>query len=356
MGFSLIDIAPGTPYERGLQHGSKARALISAGLERYRRTWERMGTPWERVRERALRYAAPLEKEFGDLLEECRGIASGAGVDYADIMILNCRYELLKFPIPECTTFALLPGATASGHTILGMNWDNVRWMQESALLLRTDEGNGMKSFCITEAGQLVRHGFNSAGIGVVTNNLLSTGDRDGDGVPTNFMRRRILTSRSLEEAAERVRACPRSVSCNLLLASAQGAAADLEVNPVQWLRLEPREGILTHANHFHADGVPSLDRSSKAKFRDARLYDLLAREKGSVTVDYIQECLRDHYKADPTSHEAICKHPPVGQELPVPEDSLSVTIASQIYDLTDRTAWICQGNPCEGEYEQYTL
>ncbi len=356
MAFQVVTICGKDPFERGKQHGSAAKELICKGINRYQEKFEKNDhVSWKTVREKAMRFVPFLEKEYEDLLEEVRGIAAGAGLDFEDLMVLNTRYELLKFSIHECTTYAVMPEASANGHVYQGMNWDNVRWMQDSSLILMADEENGMKYFCMTEAGQLIRHGFNNYGIGLGTNNLLSTGDKDDVGVPTNFMRRRILTSKTLEEAREAVNRAPRSVSCNLMVGSAAGDAIDFEVNPVYPIELTPQDGILTHANHFRTHR--EICRTTGGKFRDVRLYSLLERKKGAIDVPYIEECLRDHFKADPSLHEAICKHTPKpGESVGTDPFEASVTIASQIYDLTEKTAYICQGNPCEGEYIKYQL
>lgn len=356
MEFRVVTINAATPYERGAQHGEAARDLIVRGIARYQERFEKTEqVPWDLVRQKAMGFVPFLEPGYGDLLEEVRGIAAGSGVEFADMMVLNTRYELLKFPIQECTTFAVLPEASASHHTYVGMNWDNLGWMRDSSLLLKVDEQNGTRYLCMTEAGQLIRHGFNNHGLAVVTNNLLCTGDRDGLGVPTNFMRRRILTSKSLEEAVLSVRNAPRSVSCNLLAGCAAEAAVDMEVNPVRRSELQPVRGILTHANHFAANR--DLCRNKGANFRDVRLYALLEQRRGSIDPEYIKQCLTDHYKADPSSHEAICKHAPgPGESVGQDPAACSVTIASQIYDLDAQEALVCCGNPCSGNYKRYAL
>ncbi|MBO5493781.1 MAG: hypothetical protein J6H20_05790 [Pyramidobacter sp.] len=355
MEFKLVTIDAKTPLERGAQHGEAAKDWILRGLEGYRKTFcDDFHQTWKSVQERAMAYVPFLEKDFADLLEEVRGIGVGAGVCFEDMMVLNTRYELLKFPVQECTSFAILPEATENGHAYLGMNWDNVPWMRDSSLLLHVFEPNGTRYLCMTEAGQLIRHGCNSFGVAIGTNNLLSTADSNGLGVPTNFMRRRVLTSTTLEEAVESVRRSPRSVSCNLMIGSPKGAC-DCEVNPDRRVELHPINGILTHANHFAA--ARDICRNKGANFRDVRLYSLLERKRGHIDVPFIQECLKDHFKADSTSHEAICKHTPLpGESIATNHLKASVTIASQIYDLTAKKAWICMGAPCEGTYKEYDV
>lgn len=356
MEFQHVKITGGDAFERGRQHGEFARANIERGLRHYQDLFEHeQHVSWKAVREKAMAFVEPLEKDYEDLLDEVRGIGAGAGIDFEDMMVLNTRYELLKFPIQECTSFSLLSAATQNGHVYVGMNWDNLEWMRDSTLLMTVDEGNGMRYFCMTEAGQLVRHGFNSFGIGITTNNLESTGDKDQPGVPTNFMRRRVLTSHSLQEAVDSVRRAFRSVSCNLMIASAENDACDMEVNPVRAIEMKPYNGILTHANHF-ALGM-DIERDSGLHFRDERLRSLFAGRSRELEPEGIMACLKDHYKKSDHSHEAICKHTPLEHEdMYGNRANASVTIASQIYDLTDRVAYICYGAPCTGTYREYKL
>ena len=70
-------------------------------------------------------YLPDIKQMMPEVLEEAYGIADGAGVSIEDLMVLNCRYEITKFPkTPECTTAAILPEATASHTTYLVKNWD----------------------------------------------------------------------------------------------------------------------------------------------------------------------------------------------------------------------------------------
>ena len=61
-----------------------------------------------------------------------------------------------------------------------------------------------------------------------------------------------------------------RSVSNNMMLASAQGVAVDIEAFPGGVNMLAPKDGILTHANHFVVH--QQLDARIGPKNRDTRL------------------------------------------------------------------------------------
>lgn len=347
-----IYIKSDQPFERGRQHGAQAREEILRARDGYEPTFERKGYTWDEAVEMALRYVPFLEREMPGLMEEARGIAEGAGVDLGLVMVLNTRYELLKFKKGvdnfennECTCFCVTPEAAANGHTYAGQNWDNHKFMGENLYLVHIDECNGNRIVGLTEPAQLIRNGMNSSGISVNCSTLLSTLDYRGVAVPTNFMRRRLLQCRTLKEARELLNPFKPCISLNYVIGSAADGGVVYETNPREHFTLEPHRGIVTQGNDFQAD--PSIDRFVPADpdhvrhFRGQRLYHLLGKRRGSVDEAYLKECLRDHY-GYPGS---ICNH----------AAGLN-TIASIIYCLDQGYAWISWGNPCEQEYEKYEL
>jgi isopenicillin-N N-acyltransferase-like protein len=280
-------------------------------------------------------------------MEEARGIADGANVDIGEIMVLNCRYEITKFPKEkECTSFSLLSEATKNKSTYVGQNWDYRIGVFENTVLVHIENPDGTKIFGMTEAGQVIRNGFNSNGIGLCANNLQSIYDKSGIGLPVTFVRREILNCKTFEEASSLLENYKRVVSCNYMLASIEDKAMDFEVYPMGNDKIFPVNGIVAHGNHFVVQPeIHALDQSP----RGDRLSELLAKKHGEIDVEYIKKCLSDHENYP----KAICRHPDnvterVGRR--------SITVASVIYDLNNGEAHVCAGPPCEGEYIKYKL
>lgn len=353
--FPLIRIKGSTPHERGRQYGSQAKESIMSCIQGYKVHFQTLtGVSWEEIKERSLLYIKIAEKEMPDILEEAKGVASGAGVSFEEIMALNCRYEVLHWPPKgensegkECTTYAILPEAMEDGRMVFGQNWDYRPFTLEHTLLLHIEEENGMRIMGLAEAGSLMRNGFNTKGVGVCASSLRSIYDSNEIGLPTTFLRRKILQSGSLVEAENLIRSWSRSVSNNFLIASKAGAAADLEVIPHTEYKILPKEGIVTHANHFLVDRYVEASKSSK--FRGERLEELLRKKQGKITIDYIKECLRDHQGWP----ESICTHTPPGN---TDINLMWQTNASMIYDFSENVLHLCYGPPCEGEYLTYQL
>lgn len=344
--FRLITISAPSPFARGVQYGQQASKEIQLCIETYRtRFADTRNLSWEAAREISWKFVPYIEEGMPDMLEELKGVAEGAQADLGDLMVLNCRYEILHFPQEsECTAFALQREATANGHVYVGQNWDNRPTLLPHSLLLHiTEEESGRVIFGMTEAGQLIRNGFTSKGVGQCSNSLHSSLDFRGAGIPSTFVRRKLLTLDRLEDMVALIRRAPRTVSVNYCIASRENQTADIEAVPGQPVRFDPTNGIVTHANHLLVNR--DLDTSTAKRFRGERLYELLSRKTGEITTEYIMECLRDH-EGYPQS---LCSHVTEGGKL-------WQTNASLIYDLDERRAWVCYGPPCEGEYKEYTL
>jgi len=342
------------PFERGRQHGSQVKEEIAKVCQGYKKSFERKGYTWEEAQQMAMEYVPYLEQEMPELMEEAKGIAAGAEVDLAVVMVLNTRYELLKFKKnvncyenSECTCYAVTPEATKENETIGGQNWDNSPFIGENLYILHIDEENGTRIVGLTEPAQLIRSGMNSHGLSVNCSTLLSTKDYRGIAVPTNFMRRRILQCRTFEEASRRVERFRPCVSINYVITSAEGKAVVYETTPVENFKITPSSGVITQGNDIQVD--PTLerfipaDRDHQHHFRGQRLGYLLRKQAGEITAEYIEECLKDHY-GYPAS---VCNHA---------GDQGLQTIASILYCVSRGYALIAWGNPCEIPYEKYEL
>lgn len=346
--FQLIKVNAETPFERGLQYGEQAKDKIRAGIKDYRELFAMTGNKsWEQIKEYAMSYIPLIEETMPELLMEAKGIAAGAGVEIGELMVLNCRYEITKFPDDnECTTCAILPEAAEGGKTLLIKNWDYRAGIIDNIVILHIQEPDGTRIIGLTEAGQLIREGFNSHGVGLCNNSLQSILDSSGIGIPVTFLRRKVFTCKSFEEAKNLLLNAKRSVSNNMLLAAKEGRAVDIEAYPDGGDTIEPVDGIVTHANHFVVNpGLNALESSPRGE----RLRELLMEKHGSITIDYIKKCMSDHENYP----KAICRHP---SDIELPLSLRGVTVAGLIADFDEEVIHICAGPPCEGEFIEYKL
>jgi isopenicillin-N N-acyltransferase-like protein len=343
--FPVIDISGSTPYDCGKQYGGQAKQLIRDAIGDYGLLFaETSDIGWDEIARYALSNVPLIVETMPDLLEEAQGIADGAEVALGDIMVLNCRYEFTKFPkAKECTTGAVLPEAAKDGKMYLVKNWDYRVGIIDHIVALRIVEPDGNTIVGLTEAGQLLRDGMNSHGIALVSNNLQSIFDARGAGIPSCFLRRRILKCRSFEEGMELILGFKRAVSCNMMLASGtERKAVDFEVHPRGTDPLRPEGGVMTHANHFIAH--PEIHALSRSP-RGDRLRELLMERHGAIDVEHFKRCFSDHANYP----QALCRHP---DDASLRLGRRSSTVACEIFDLDELVLHVCAGPPCENEFQ----
>ena len=352
----------GTSYQRGRQYGGQAAARVRLSVQAYQQTFAHFaGWDWPAVRREALRFEAPIGEFRPAYLDELRGIADGAGLDLADVLAINVRTEVMysakarqaptsaKRPA-ECSAFAVVPAPGQKGPAIIGQNWDWLLHAAQTLVVLEVRQDDGPDFVTVVEAGLLAKTGMNAAGLGLVTNALVTDADVGEPGLPYHVLLRAVLDCATVTEALEALQAGPRSSSANYLIAHASGAALDIEAAPGDFTRLYPlfpEDGVLRHTNHFLADIHPAdlaLWAMPSSVIRLQRL-----RAAGTArTLDDFGPLLADH--AD--YPHSICAHPDPADH-PCEQGA---TIASVLMDLTAKHIWLAAGNPCQAPYERLDI
>jgi isopenicillin-N N-acyltransferase like protein len=352
----------GTSYQRGRQYGRQAAARVRLSVQAYQQTFAHFaGWDWPAVRREALRFEAPIGEFRPAYLDELRGIADGAGLDLADVLAINVRTEVMysakarqaptsaKRPA-ECSAFAVVPAPGQKGPAIIGQNWDWLLHAAQTLVVLEVRQDDGPDFVTVVEAGLLAKTGMNAAGLGLVTNALVTDADVGEPGLPYHVLLRAVLDCATVTEALEALQAGPRTSSANYLIAHASGAALDIEAAPGDFTRLYPlfpEDGVLRHTNHFLADIHPAdlaLWAMPSSVIRLQRL-----RAAGTArTLDDFGPLLADH--AD--YPHSICAHPDPADH-PCEQGA---TIASVLMDLTAKHIWLAAGNPCQAPYERLDI
>jgi isopenicillin-N N-acyltransferase like protein len=361
----------GTPYDRGRQYGAQARAQVHLSVQAYQRVFAYYaGWDWPRVHRAAAAFEAPIAAFRPAYLDEMRGIADGAGLDLADVLAINVRTEVMfaakarQAPLAgrvrdlpaECSAFAVAPAPRVGGHqapTILGQNWDWLLHAAQTLIVLEVSQDDGPDFVTVVEAGLLAKAGLNAAGLGLVTNALVTDADTGVPGLPYHVLLRAILDCATVTEALKVLQAGMRSSSANYLIAHASGAALDVEAAPGDFTRLYPQfpdRGLLLHTNHFLTPGLSAArDLSLWAMPSSAvRLQRLRTATPDPATLDDFRALLADH--AD--YPHSICSHPDPDEH---PLDQ-GATVASVLMDLNARRLWLAPGNPCQVPYSELDL
>lgn len=389
--FDVIDLSGG-PRERGHAHGEALADEVATNVETYLSRFAHEGVDPDRAREQADEFIPLIESVNPEYAAEMRGVAEGSGVPLTDVSLLNVRYEVIYTAWKEqteqraagdgdgpgdrtgasdagdaraagvdgCTSFGLLPSATADGTTYVGQNWDWLAPIQDTIALTRVRRPDAPDHIVFTEAGIVGgKAGVNEHGVGLGLNGLTSPADGEEPfRKPVHVRCREVMDGRGLADAMAPIVETHRSASANFMLGAAGGGEAaegeviDVEAAPQRFGHLHPTDGVLTHANHFVDDQIKSLSerRGASTLYRAERLRRHLAAERdaGGATVENITAGLRDHF-GRPAS---VCSH--IDERLPEAEHGR--TNASFVIDLDDRRLHAVRGPPCEGEYRTYGL
>jgi isopenicillin-N N-acyltransferase-like protein len=370
----LIEIS-GTPAERGRAYEEAARAEIARSIDFYQRAYAvSPGLGWPDVQRRAHAWRAVVEEAAPHLLEEMDGIAEGAGVGQDEILALNARGEIARSHdsrfvemtgqaagrptdagatgIDGCSSFALTPDGAGDGHVYCGQNWDWREGTEPTTVMVRVVQPPLPTVIMQVEAGQVGRHGVNSAGIALNGNGL------DGNfgtplGLPQPVLRRLVLDSAGMRDALQAPFAVRQHIATNLLVTHRDGVAIDLETTPLGHRWGYPKDGVLVHGNHYQY-GVPQAITDTYRPSSVDSLFRVPIIERGlerardaadSAGVrKVVQETMSDHF-----GHPwGVCAHVRAGDE----PTTRYKTVMSSLVDLTAGEYRVLRGNPCENDYE----
>jgi isopenicillin-N N-acyltransferase-like protein len=356
--FPYFHVADADPYERGRQLGAASAEHVRRSIRFYEETFAHFaGLEWAQVREIAAAFHDPIAAYDGEIAREIEGIAAGAGVPHEDVLAVNARTEIMfgmwARPAAECTALFAGPAASEDGHVLIGQNWDwNPRTL-ETTILAEVEQGSRPSFVMLAEAGLVGKMGFNSAGIAVVVNALVSDLDHGEPGVPFHAIQRAILNSTTIEEAVGAIVRARRASSANYVIASATGVGVDVETAPggIETVFMtHPVDGLLSHSNHFTCPigfGDVTAVEWPDTQARLACMGSRLAAQQGRLTRERATDILKDHDGYP----DSICRHVKEDDH-PMDHDT---TVASWVVDVTAGVASVCAGPPCSNEYVTFT-
>jgi isopenicillin-N N-acyltransferase-like protein len=334
------------PRQRGLGAGEELADRAALCLAAYLPLFADLGHGLDDVRRFGARVLERTQAWHPPLAAELEAFARGARMEPELIAALNGRTELLA--LAECTTV----GSTESADgPWLAQNWD---WYADAPerCLVWSAAVEGGRFATMTEAGILAKVGVSDRGLAVALNILYHAQDGRGPlGVPVHLVLRRLLGEiASVEEAWELLRETPYSASSCITVVDAEGGGACFELSPAGVARLEPRDGLLAHTNHF-LDGELAADEAEQppewlpgSRARLATAERAAPRELGAAL-----RLLGDHV-CEP---QAICRHDePSGEPgRPLVDTVVSLAMRPGVPELR-----VAAGQPCACAFVAYAV
>lgn len=361
----------GSAYEVGRQHGEACREQIHTFLEySYRTIGDAKQQDRATLRARAESFVPSIRGFIPAAIDEMKGIAAGANVSFAEVVLLNVRTELTLgdaglsdetatpadtsvIPAkagnhPEgCSSLGFLTSRTDNESTIIAQNQDVGDWMKDVGVVLKVSPEEKPAFIMFTWAGVIGYPGFNEHGVAFVQNQLYTEGWRVG--VSHYPLKRRILECRNLAEVLDIMHQTTFSSAGNYLMVDGENRLVDAEIAAPHGVGvIEATEDSLAHTNNIRSPELEEFDtfRSQlpDSEPRCARADQLVASVDRASATDVMQ-MMSDH-EGYPHS---ICRHNDGTAE------SIE-TVASYVMEPLQGRLHVSYGNPCENGYTAYTL
>lgn len=351
----------GTAKEIGREHGSKGKQEVHHSLETYEKLFHGyQHITWSEAKERAKSHLTAIEKYDTDMIAEMEGIAAGAGVAFEDILALNARSEIALTGYKGtafsdgCTAMAITNPIISD--TIIGQNWDWKGSQKESLLLLDIKNQSNPDITMVTEGGIIGKIGYNSAGVGICFNALIT--DKKSNEVPIHLGLRAVLNSRSLTEAVSKIKGGQMASAASFLIGydegNGNGMAVNAEVSPFGIDYVGGDRGTLVHTNHICSEEVKkNLEDRNEFKFDDSALRKKRAEQLIQTSIanqELINEQSFKRWLSDEFNAPNSINH---FENERAPEHRRMETVFSIIINLSKRQAFLRVGNAVETDYDK---
>jgi isopenicillin-N N-acyltransferase-like protein len=286
----------GTPYERGLAHGTTLKPEIARHVQSWKRSVaEAAKADADATLARFLsrtRFKEAAEKWTPELLDEIRGIADGSGQPYDTIFALQLLDELwvfLETPGPDhCSIVAMPARGTEPGFIAQNFDLEPFRDGTQAVLHIAA-HGETPEELVFTAAGMVALNGVNDRSVAVAVNTLaqLST---SSEGLPVAFVIRGLLARRSAAEAIRFLKQVKHASGQSYVIGSPEGISA-FEASAGGVSEVRTGAGAFCHTNHPVAsrdlrkrDGDAEEEANSRSRARS--LGAALAAKRAEIGVE----------------------------------------------------------------------
>lgn len=374
----ILDLA-GTGYERGAMQGMEMREPARAMLDTFfsSELWRdnrpgpipqfvvngALGLIGNNVTRKAVVKHLPVQAARTDGLADGLGMNRGYawGLQFLEIMFCEAG-KSLKAP-GGCTQIHAQPHATVQGAPLFGRNYDFPNLLRDFQIVrrMKPSEPDRLATLSVTQVPSVGCHmGMNEAGLVVGANNarLWKGPDLVYTGVPYMFLLMEILeTCRTVAQAVELMTRFPARANAGFFgMMDESGDNCIVEFTACRTMVRRPGpEGVMAQTNHYinmqdanlpkgtywTVKGMEGLEYATSSHKRYAAADRLIHAAAGSVTVETIQNILRDHSGDDSKGSDyTVCCHGHSGS-----------TLAGMVFDIKERVMWFAEGNPCQSAF-----
>ena len=251
----------GTPYEIGLAHGKLAKNEILAANKPFFDIYEKLSldpqSKWLKVSKKLEQH---IPKEY---LEEMRGIADGAEIEYDKILFLNTLTTISMYN--KCFAFSY-KDTNSKIVTVRQIDGDTESFLYKDKILyiIKPQKGHGFAA--ILNPGWVDgESGINENGITVSQNNI-NIRQIEWDIMPITQLSRHMLQYSKTIDDAEQLLERQEAFPARLIFVSSKERASIFEIANKEKARIDMENGLLTLANHARL--IPSKNVQSSSTRR----------------------------------------------------------------------------------------
>lgn len=265
----------GTPYEMGKIHGQTLRAEIRELVRRWKEDLEKThkvaAAAFIQNLLKKTDFRPAIERWTPGLLDEVRGIADGAGLDFDTVYAYQLVDEVwamgADLGLSKCTSVAV--GRRNGNPAYVAQTLDVPVFYHGYQTVLRIkDGGNGLETLVFTIPGIVGLNGLNSRSVGVCVNAVTQLA-YSVKGLPVAFVIRGLLHRRSYAEAVKFLRDI-RPAAPQTYVIGGPDEAAVYERSAEKMSRFVPFAGaeFSYHTNHplINDDFNPRFPESLKSQ------------------------------------------------------------------------------------------
>jgi hypothetical protein len=292
----------GTPYQMGVAHGQALRAEITELVGRWKedlaRTYEMSADLFIRKLLDQTDFRTSIDRWTPGLLDEVRGIAEGAGVDFDTMFAFQLIDETWvmgrDLDLQKCTSIgadrrAAFPAFTSQTQDIPGS------YHGYPTLLRIRDREKSLETIVFTIPGVIALNGMNNRAVGVCVNAVTQLA-HSRTGLPVAFVIRGILRRETFKDAEKFLRDIPPAAPQNYVLGGPDEAAC-FERSAGRMIRFLPFEGaeFTYHTNHPLIND--ELDAAYAAKLKNAGIRWTALKDK-CPRFNFLKKTLADNTAA----------------------------------------------------------
>ena len=295
--FPVIQYLPSEPpVKRGLKHGESFRQAIKelVGI-RTDLMREKNRSLNDDVIERLAQEQWQATARFDTrLIEELQGIADGAAVSIAELVILNNYTDFRDIQVADqgCS----LAYVNEQHGPIVGQTWDMHGSAKNYVCCIQIDDGKS-NTVLFSVVGCVGMMGFNNTGGMLGVNNINTDGAKAGVMWPVIV--RKVLEQQSLSAMEKCLTGSPKTSGHNYLIAvvdHAQMWEVAPGCNDLVEQKKQGEKGFMFHTNHCLGEQMKLRETTISQNSTTHIRFDLLEKKIGEVcSLEQMYQLMHDH-------------------------------------------------------------